>query len=244
MAYGGTLAARERALFNFFDLMRTDGGLGMDAAARQFGLSQADAQRAFAALMPAFALGMQRNAADPAGFANLMRMMSPPFAGAQPPPPQAQGGDAVHQLLGSAELTRRVAEQAAHWSGLSAQVLQQMMPIFAAAIVGSLAKFSDIMRNQAASAPAAAEPYAAWAEMMRNLMAQPNSAAAVSAPPSGASAKPAAETPSGAQSSQAAGGTDDAWAQAMASGRDAQAQYLASLQNIFDQFWGAGPDRR
>jgi hypothetical protein len=30
----------------------------------------------------------------------------------------------------------------------------------------------------------------------------------------------------------------------MASGRDAQAQYLASLQNIFDQFWGAGPDRR
>ena len=88
MAYGGTLAARERALFNFFDLMRTDGGLGMDAAARQFGLSQADAQRAFAALMPAFALGMQRNAADPAGFANLMRMMSPPFAGAQPPPPR------------------------------------------------------------------------------------------------------------------------------------------------------------
>jgi len=75
-------------------------------------------------------------------------------------------------------------------------------------------------------------------------MAQPDSAAAVSAPPSGASAKPAAETPSGAQSSQAAGGTDDAWAQAMASGRDAQAQYLASLQNIFDQFWGAGPDRR
>ena len=53
----------------------------MDAAARQFGLSQAEAQRAFAALMPAFALGMQRNAADPAGFANLMRMMSASLRG-------------------------------------------------------------------------------------------------------------------------------------------------------------------
>ena len=58
-------------------------------------------------------------------------------------------------------------------------------------------------------------------------------------------AKPAAETPSRRAIPAGCGAaTMSAWAQAMASGRDAQAQYLASLQNIFDQFWGAGPDRR
>jgi hypothetical protein len=252
VAYGGSLAARERALFNIFDMMRTaQGGIGMDAVARQFGLSQEQAQRAFAALMPAFALGLQRSAADPAGFANLMRLMSPPFAAPQAPPP-AQGGEALGQILGSAELTRRVAEQAAHWSGVSAQVLQQMMPIFAAALVGSLSQFSEVMRAQAAggqpaaAAPTPADPYAAWAEMMRGFMAQ----AAPAAPPSPTSAAAAAQPPREKEkpAQEAAPpppeGGEAAWSQAMASGRDAQAQYLASLQNIFDQFWGAGPDRR
>jgi hypothetical protein len=247
MPYGASLAARESALFNIFELMRTDPAIGMDAVARQFGLSQAEAQRAFAALMPAFALGMQRSAADPAAFANLMRMMTPPFAGPQTQTaPQAHGTEALGQLFGSAELTGRIAEQAAHWSGVSAQVLQQMMPIFAAALVGSLSKFSDIMRTQAAGRqpsanPPARDPYAAWAEMMRSFATPP--APAASPPSGGGSSQPPAEKPDDAEASPA-GGAGDAWAQTMASGREAQAQYLASLQNIFDQFWGAGPSRR
>jgi hypothetical protein len=50
-------------------------------------------------------------------------------------------------------------------------------------------------------------------------------------------AKPKAPQPS-------SGAMQAAWSQALESGREAQAQYLASLQNIFDQFWGAGPGRR
>ena len=119
-------------MLNFFDLLgAAQGGTGLDALARQFGLSQDQAQRAFAALMPAFALGLQRNAATPNAFSNLMQMMG----SGMPAEAQAQGKEALGQLFGPPELTRQVAEQASHWSGVSAQVLQQMMPIFAAALV-------------------------------------------------------------------------------------------------------------
>jgi hypothetical protein len=269
MAYGDGSAAEEAALFNIFDLMRAaPGGVGMDAVARQFGLSQEQAQRTFAALMPAFALGLERNAADPSAFANLMRLMSGPFAAQAPAQPQAQGGEALGQLFGSPELTRRIAEQAAHWSGVSAQVVQQMMPIFAAALVGSLAKFSEIMRTQAAGESAAAaarpasDPYSAWTDVMRAFMSGAAGAATpLSTSPNApwadllrmmapdASEPAAPRPPPEAQPAKDSGppraeSMEAAWSQAMASGREAQAQYLASLQNIFDQFWGAGPDRR
>jgi hypothetical protein len=251
------LADKESAVLNIFDLMgAAQGGTGLDAMARQFGLTQDQAQRAFTALMPAFALGLQRNASTPDAFANLMGMAG--FGQPTEPKAQEKAKEALGQLFGPPELTRQIAEQAAHWSGVSAQVLQQMMPIFAAALVASLSKFSEVMRAQAGSAPAAspspaaAQPYAAWAEMMRALMGggaspapQPSPAASSDDPAAKAAAEPktqpAAETappPPSAEDLQAI------WSQAMASGQEAQAQYLATLQNIFDQFWGAGPGRR
>jgi hypothetical protein len=253
-------------MLNIFDFMGAPPG-GLDAMARQFGLSQAQAQRAMEALMPAFALGFQRAAADPQAFTNLMNM----FAAGQPtssnegaPQGQAQlqGDAALGQLFGSPELTRRVAEQAAHWSGIGAQVLQQMMPIFAAALVSALSKYSEIMRAEAArtsrdstakayalgaetsktgaETPTPADPFAAWSEIMRTM------AAACAARPAEAE-EPAPEPPPDAgkpapESSPEALG--EAWSKAIEQGREAQAKYLTSLQNMFDQFWGAPPGRR
>lgn len=268
---------KERGVFNIFELMSTaQGGAGMDAVARQFGLSQAQAQRTMAALMPAFALGLQRHAADPTGFASLINMMPGGSAAWDALSPQAksQGEQALGRLFGPPELTRQVAEQAAHWSGVSAQVVQQMMPIFAAALVGSLAKFSEVMRAQAAPAPssppaadnAAAQPFAAWAEMMRGMMgaAAPQKAEAEAKP--GANPNPWADMvramsgeapvapepppsdpglPSPEPPGEEAGeDLQAAWSDAIQKGREAQEQYLATLQNIFDKFLGAGAERR
>ena len=62
-------------MFTIFDLMRP--GAGMDAMARQFGLTQDQAQRATEALLPAFMLGLQRSAGNPNAFANLMGAAAP-----------------------------------------------------------------------------------------------------------------------------------------------------------------------
>lgn len=267
-------------MFNVFELMSAaQGGAGMDALARQFGLSQEQAQRAMAALMPAFALGLQRNAADPTGFASLLNMMPGGAAtgwDALSPQAKTQGEQALGRLFGPPELTRQVAEQAAHWSGVSAQVLQQMMPIFAAALVGSLAKFSEVMRAQAGSAPApaspsepaTAQPFAAWAEMMRAMMgaaAPPQKAEPEAKPNAGANpwsdmvramsceapvAPEPATPPAPSSPPPPAGGGEAgedlkaAWSDAIQKGREAQEQYLATLRNIFDKFLGAGAERR
>jgi hypothetical protein len=303
------LAARRSwrgpVVFNFFEMMRAgQGNPGLDGLARQFGLSQDQALRASAALLPAFFLGLQRSAANPDVFANLASAFNAgPFASffndpAQPPPPQAEraADEMLGRIFGSAELTRRVAAQAATLSGVSAQIIQQMMPIMAAAVVGSLSKFSEIMREQAsgqASAPAGTapspmmQPMAAWIEMMRALTGTqapeatrpapepppkpaanarpataPDARAATSLwaenpwaemalamlgqPPAAARPEPEAEAepepepePEPAPSEAGPGGL----AQLVESGREAQQQYLASLQRMFDQFWSA-PDRR
>jgi hypothetical protein len=244
-------------VFTIFDLMRP--GAGMDAMARQFGLTQDQAQRATEALLPAFMLGLQRSAGNPNAFADLMGAMTP---GASQP--QAAGSQALGQLFGPPELTRQIAEQAAHWSGVSAQVMQQMMPIVAGAVIGGLSKFSEVMRDQAASPPST--PYAAWADMMRTMLggsgaAAPTPQAEPAAPPGGPSPvdawadmirtmtgqAPVAPEPAPAaappQPKPEGETLQAAWSDALNTGRKAQEQYLATLQNIFDQFWGAPPGR-
>ena len=266
-------------MFNIFEMMQAgQGHAGLDGLARQFGISQEQAARAASALLPAVLLGLQRSATDPNAFANLTRAFTAgPFASffqnpAQPFPPQAnrQAEQALGQVFGSADLTRQVAEQAATWSGVSANTIQQMMPLMTAAVVGSLSQFSDMMRAHASAAggaptpppsPALAQPLAAWMEMMRLKMGgQPGEPpkpapqpAAIPAnpwlhmmqammgqqPPEAPPPEPQPEPePSPSKDRQ------DGWADAIKTGREAQQQYIASLQNLFDSFWAAGPGRR
>ncbi len=59
-----------------FDMLsQAQNGRGMELLARQFNLSQQQAQLAVEALLPAFSQGLKRNAANPAdlgGFLNAM----------------------------------------------------------------------------------------------------------------------------------------------------------------------------
>ena len=258
-------------MINFLDMMRhAQGGAAIDNMARQFGLSSSETQRAMAALMPAFALPLQHNANNQAALAGFMRLIgSGHFAGffdsaAQAFSPQArsEGDQALGQLFGSSDLSRRIADQAATWSGVSAQLLQQMMPVLAAMLMGGLTKSLSAQglggcfgQTNATSrnADPMPNPLTAWAQMVGAMMGSP---AEKPSPPAPAglpnpwadmlramSGQPQAEPPK-PEPEQVTSGASDGFERMMDAGRQAQEQYLASLQTIFDTFWGTEPSRR
>jgi hypothetical protein len=196
------MAAPERPMFNLFDVIRdAQGGEAVDNIARQFNLTPEQAQRAIDALLPAFALSLQRNAANPYRFAELLGMMgSGRYANFFDLPGQAfspqgrrEGSDLLARLFGSKEVSRHVANLAAAMTGLSTEVMKQMLPPLAAMLVGGLfrsasgqglgapfVRFAEMFRNdgRAQAAPggwgapgsgAAADPFSPWAEIMTGL---------------------------------------------------------------------------
>ena len=146
---------------NLFDMLaNSQNGQGMDQLARQFGLSQQQAQDAVAALLPAFSQGLKRNASDPYGVGSFISAMASGnhakyFEDAQnafSPQGMAEGNGILGHLFGSKDLSRAVASQAAQATGLGQQTLQQMLPVIASMIMGGLFKQST---NQLQGAQAA-----------------------------------------------------------------------------------------
>lgn len=134
-------------MFNLFEIMRNaQGGAAIDNMARQFGLTREQAQAAIDALLPAFALSLQRNAMNPNAIPQLFGLLgSGRHAGffdnpgqAFSPQAQVQGNDVLAQLFGSKEVSRQVASQAAAMTGLGAEIFKQMLPYIAAMLVGGL----------------------------------------------------------------------------------------------------------
>jgi len=116
--------------------------------ARQFGLSQAQAQEAIEALVPAFSQGLKRNAADPYGIGDFLGAMSTgqhakyyeDAANAFSQQGIAEGNGILGHLFGSKEVSRAVAAQAAQATGLGQDILKQMLPALASMIMGGLFK--------------------------------------------------------------------------------------------------------
>jgi hypothetical protein len=298
-------------MVTLFDIMRNaQNGRGFDNLSRQFGLTPADTQRAVEALLPAFTLGFQRNVQNPNAFGQFVDLLStgqfaPFFDGTKPTPQAAawaSGNEVLTQILGSKEVTRQVAEQAASMTGIGAQVLQQMLPMVAATLMGGIFRYSSLQgmadlfaqwseafhrahdsqqrgqprssRRGASNPPATANPFEAWAAMMgsmfggQNAQPQPESrpappnpveawsaiiesmlgkpkepaqAAKPAPPPAPPPPKPAPSPPKTASSP----GENplQVLAQMFETGREVQAQHLATLQTILDSFWGANRAR-
>ena len=116
--------------------------------ARQFGLSQAQAQEAIEALVPAFSQGLKRNAADPYGIGAFLGAMSTgqhakyyeDAANAFSQQGIAEGNGILGHLFGSKDVSRAVAAQAAQATGLGQDLLKQMLPVLASMIMGGLFK--------------------------------------------------------------------------------------------------------
>jgi hypothetical protein len=296
-------------MVTLFDIMRNaQSGRGLDNLSHQFGLSPADTQRAVEALLPAFTLGFQRSMHNPNAFGEFVDLLSSgqyaPFFDAPKPPKAAawaSGNEALTKILGSKEVTRQIAEQAASTTGIGAQVLQQMLPMLAATIVGGVFRYAslqgmgdlfaqwseafhrahdaqerkkraDARRAEPRPQPAWMNPFEAWAAMMGsmfgadNTRAQPARTSRTASPPEPASrpatnpveawsnlietmlGKPMEVAPSAPASKPPAPPPPaenplQTLAQMFETGREVQAQHLATLQAILDGFWGSGRTR-
>jgi hypothetical protein len=134
-----------------FDMLaKAQDGHAMELLAKQFNLSQQQAQLAVEALLPAFSQGLKRNTADPSGLGSFLSAMASGnhakfFENAGSAFSQQgveQGNDVLGQLFGSKDLSRAVAAQAAQATGIGQQVLQQMLPVIASMVMGGLFKQS------------------------------------------------------------------------------------------------------
>jgi len=132
------------SLFDIF--AQAQNGAGMQALAQQYGLSMQQTQAAVQALLPAFSQGLQRNTADPYGMGAFMTAMASgqhakyfeDATRAFSPQGIDEGNGILGHLFGSKDLSRAVAAQAAQATGLSQQVLQQMLPAMASMMMGGL----------------------------------------------------------------------------------------------------------
>ncbi len=132
----------------FVQLLRAaQGGQGLDNLARFYGLSVQQAQTAAEAVMPAFAVGLQKSMQSPEKLAQLMALMMRGPYGAlydqsttAPAQLHAPGSQALDAVFGSPEVSRAVVNQAAASTGLGIAVVKQMVPDFAALVVGGLTK--------------------------------------------------------------------------------------------------------
>lgn len=138
-------------MLSLFEMMaNAQNGAGMEALARQFGLSAEQTQTALSALLPAFSQGLKRNTQDPFGVAAFMNAMASGEHGrafdeaahAFSPAGVAEGNAVLGQLFGSKDLSRAVAQQAAQMTGIGQDVLAKMLPVIAAMLMGGLAKQS------------------------------------------------------------------------------------------------------
>jgi hypothetical protein len=129
-------------------MMKAGGGDAMQNMAKQFGLSQDQVQSAIEALMPAFSVGLKRNAADPMGMGAFLQALGTGnhanyFDNVQKafnPAGVADGNNILGHLFGSKEVSRAVAAQASAATGIGAEILKQMLPSLATMMMGGLAK--------------------------------------------------------------------------------------------------------
>lgn len=131
-------------------IVNAQGGAAVRQLGSQFGLDEGQAASAVSALVPALAAGVQRNMQNEGGLGSLLGALSSgnhgqfiddPAALAQPSAVETGDGILGH-VLGSRDVSRTVASQAAAQTGISPDVLKRMLPLVATLMMGALSKHS------------------------------------------------------------------------------------------------------
>lgn len=256
-------------MINLYDLMRNAGqGHGFEEMAKHYGLSMQQTQQAMAALMPAFAEAFTRQMGSPQAMAEMMRRADPTaFLKAYEQPGAAfgnnrAGAEAMQALFGSQDLSKAVADQAAQASGLSGEVMRQMLPPVAATVMGGIVKsflggltgqvpasgaqtgafgqfggmLDAMMKGFAPQSGASAptNPGEAWSGLMEGFLRGMQSGAQrpEPAPEAAAAPPPPAEEPP--PEKPAASPFDEM----IKAGKTVSDQHSKAMQELFDQFFG------
>jgi hypothetical protein len=121
---------------------------GLHSMARELGVSDAQAAKGAAALLPAILGGFKKQAqSQPGGLEGLGGLLGQLGGGglldevlAPQPTNVSHGNDVLGQIFGSRDVSRTVAQNAASQSGLDPTLLKQMLPILAMLVAGYMAK--------------------------------------------------------------------------------------------------------
>jgi hypothetical protein len=130
-------------------LANAQNGEAIERLSRQFGLNPRQTEEAVAALLPAVSRGLKQSTATPEGLAGLIAMM----AGERGLPEmyddsgtafgergRTAGNDALGMIFDSKDVSRAVADQAQHATGVGSAILKQMLPVVIGMILSGLMK--------------------------------------------------------------------------------------------------------
>lgn len=114
----------------------------------QFGLETEQTRSALAALVPALAVGLRRNAQSADGLQGLLSALS--TGGHEQyvedpttlelPETIEDGNGILSHIFGNKDVSRQVAKRAAVQTGLGADLLKRMLPMVATLVMGTLAR--------------------------------------------------------------------------------------------------------
>ena len=127
------------------DILAQTGGL--QAMARELGVSESQAATGAAALLPAILGGFKRQATGAGGAEGLGGLLGKLGGGAllddvvSPQPTNiGKGNEVLGQIFGDKEVSRTVAQDAATKTGLDPSLLKKMLPMIAMLAAGYMAK--------------------------------------------------------------------------------------------------------
>jgi len=143
---------------NILSAILGDDDKRVGALAQQFGLSNEQATSAVSALLPALAGGLQRNVSQPGGLESLIGALSGGNHGRYLDDPSLFGaagtmsdGNAIlGHVLGTKDVSRSVASNAASVTGIGEDTLKKMLPVIATLAMAALSR-----QTAAAGAPGA-----------------------------------------------------------------------------------------
>ncbi len=130
------------------NLARAQGGALLANIAKSYGLDEKQVAATLAAVVPQLAAGIERNTLSRGGIADMIKAMGdghhlqyldrPELIGTQAM--VADGNAILDHILGSKDASRGVASRAAATSGVSADLIRQLLPVIAAMLMGWLSK--------------------------------------------------------------------------------------------------------
>jgi len=129
-------------------IVNSGNGAAVRQLGSQVGLDEGQTASALSALVPALASGVRRNVRTPGGLTDLIAALSSGNHQRYIDSPGALGDEAavadgngiLGHVLGSKEVSREVASQAAAKTGIGADVLKQLLPLAATLLMGAFAK--------------------------------------------------------------------------------------------------------
>jgi len=129
-------------------ILNAQGGQTVDQLGGQLGLNRAQTVSAIESLLPALAGGLAQNVSQPGGLESLQsalmngshqRYVDDPSALADPTTIQDGNGILGH-VLGSKDVSRQLAANAAAQTGIGSDVLKRMLPMLASVAMGVMAQ--------------------------------------------------------------------------------------------------------